>query len=131
MTKKTTNLVTYFEIPVNNMDRAIEFYKMVFNFDFEREELDDYDMAFFPSIKGQSGPTGALVKGDVYQPTKRGVILYFHTDNIDETLKKAFHYGSNLLYPKTVNTTYGFAIAEIEDSEGNRIALRQLLSISI
>ena len=126
MTKSKLNPVAYFEIPVTDTSRAMAFYKTLFGFDFEREELDGYDMAFFPFYSTEPGITGAFVKGDVYQPSKNGVILYFSTNNIDDTLKKASQLNAKILYPKTINEEYGFIIAEIEDCEGNRIAVRQV-----
>lgn len=107
------------------MERAIQFYGNVFGCDFEREILDGYDMAFFPCNEGQPGITGALAKGDVYKPTRDGMILYFNTDDIDTTLATAVEMGAKILYPKTINADYAIAVAEIEDSEGNRIAFRQ------
>ncbi|WP_437918800.1 VOC family protein [Sphingobacterium sp. LRF_L2] len=127
MTNQKTNPVVYFEIPVNDMRRAITFYQTVFGFTFEQEELDGYDMAFFPLNDNQPGITGALAKGDVYQPSHQGAILYFYTEDIDSALENASRLGSQILYPKTINTDHGFAVAEIEDSEGNRIALRQTI----
>ncbi|HAT3992158.1 TPA: VOC family protein [Elizabethkingia anophelis] len=115
----------YFEIPVNDLQRAVKFYSAIFNFIFEKEIMDGYEMAFFPFEETKSGVTGALVKGDVYKPTKNGVILYFKTDSIENTLKKVLEYDGNILYPKTLNEKFGFAVAEFEDSEGNRIALHQ------
>ncbi|MCJ8152634.1 VOC family protein [Chryseobacterium sp. SSA4.19] len=120
-----TNPVAYFEVPVIDMQRAVRFYQALFDFRFEKEELDGYDMAFFPFYSTEPGITGALVKGDVYRPSKNGVILYFNTDHIDNTLNKAILLNAKILYPKTINEEYGFIIAEIEDCEGNRIALRQ------
>ncbi|HFK5595801.1 VOC family protein [Elizabethkingia anophelis] len=120
-----TNPVIYFEIPVNDLQRAVKFYSAIFNFIFEKEIMDGYEMAFFPFEETKSGVTGALVKGDVYKPTKNGVILYFKTDSIENTLKKVLEYDGNILYPKTLNEKFGFAVAEFEDSEGNRIALHQ------
>ncbi len=125
MTAQKTNPVVYFEIPVNDMQRAITFYRAVFGFTFEQEELDGYDMAFFPLNEDQPGITGALAKGDVYQPSHQGAILYFYTEDIDKALVNASLLGAQMLYPKTINTDHGFIVAEIEDSEGNRIALRQ------
>ena len=87
--------------------------------------MDNYEMAFFPFEKTKSGITGALVKGDVYKPTQNGVILYFKTEDIENTLKKVQEHAGRVLYPKTLNEKYGFAVAEFEDSEGNRIALHQ------
>ncbi|KUY30774.1 MAG: VOC family protein [Flavobacteriaceae bacterium] len=120
-----TNPVIYFEIPVNDLQRAEKFYSAIFDFTFEKEIMDNYEMAFFPFEETKSGITGALVKGDVYKPTQNGVILYFKTEDIENTLKKVQEHAGRVLYPKTLNEKYGFAVAEFEDSEGNRIALHQ------
>lgn len=84
-------------------------------------------MTFFPFEDTESGISGALAKGDIYKPTKEGVIIYFRTDNIDITLQKVKEQNGIILYPKTVNEKYGFIVAEFEDSEGNRIAVQQLI----
>lgn len=118
------NPVVYFEIPVSNIDRAIKFYKSVFNFTFEREVIDKNEMALFPFVEENSGISGALAKGEIYKPTNDGVVIYFRAENIDKTLKTAIENGGQVLYPKTSNGELGF-VAEFEDSEGNRIALHQ------
>lgn len=121
----STNPVVYFEIPVNDLERAEKFYSAVFSFCFDKEIIDDYEMALFPFEEKNSGITGALAKGEVYKPSKDGVIIYFKTENIDQTLEKAVQYGGSVLYPKRTDEKYGFAVAELEDSEGNRIALHE------
>ncbi len=123
----SSNPVVYFEIPVNDLKRAESFYSTVFNFSFEKETIDHYEMALFPFEEKNSGITGALAKGDVYKPTKNGVIIYFKTENIDSTLEKVLQHGGKILYPKRMDEKYGFAVAEFEDSEGNRIALHQTI----
>jgi uncharacterized protein len=120
---KKSNPVVYFEIPVNDIDRAIEFYTLVFNFEFDKEIIDKNEMALFPFAEENSGISGALAKGEIYKPTKDGVVIYFKTENIDETLTLATSNGGQILYPKT-NNGIGF-VAEFEDTEGNRIALYQ------
>jgi predicted enzyme related to lactoylglutathione lyase len=125
MTKKS-NPVVYFEIPVTDMDRAIKFYKAVFHFEFDKEIIDSNEMALFPFTEGSSGISGALAKGEIYKPTKDGIVIYFKTGNIDETLNLALANGGQILYPKTDNGI-GF-VAEFEDTEGNRIALFQSLN---
>lgn len=122
-----TNPVVYFEIPVHDLMRAEQFYTSVFNFTFEREIIDHYEMALFPFEETKSGITGALAKGDVYQPTKKGIIIYFKTENIDLTLETVLKHGGKILYPKRIDEKYGFAVAEFEDSEGNRIALHETI----
>lgn len=120
-----TNPVVYFEIPVHDLKRAEKFYSAVFNFSFEKEIIDSYEMALFPFEEKNSGISGALAKGDVYKPSKNGVIIYFKTESIDKTLKKAVQHGGSVLYAKRTDDKYGFAVAEFEDSEGNRIALHE------
>ena len=122
MTKKS-NPVVYFEIPVIEIDRAIKFYNEVFGFEFNKENIDNNEMALFPFADEKSGISGALAKGEIYKPTKDGVVIYFKTENIDETLRLAISNSGQILYPKTDNGI-GF-VAEFEDTEGNRIALFQ------
>ncbi|MTI03376.1 VOC family protein [Roseibium sp. RKSG952] len=117
-----TNPVCHFEIPVADMDRAIEFYQRVFGFELNRQMVDGYEMAFFPRSDDQAGLSGALAKGDVYKPSQTGCILYFAVDDIDEALRRSESEGAKLLYPKTDIGDGGY-VAEIEDSEGNRIAI--------
>jgi predicted enzyme related to lactoylglutathione lyase len=120
---KKSNPVVYFEIPVNNIDRAIKFYTAVFHFSFEKEFIDNNEMALFPFADEKSGISGALAKGEIYKPTKDGVLIYFTTESIDETLQLATSNGGKMLYPITDNGTG--LVAEFEDTEGNRIALFQ------
>ncbi|MNJ91812.1 Glyoxalase-like domain protein [compost metagenome] len=120
-----SNPVVYFEIPVNDMNRAIKFYKSVFDFEFEQEIIDDNEMALFPFMDGGGGISGALAKGEIYKPTKDGVMIYFNTGDIETTLELAVKNGGQILYPK-IHNGIGF-VAEFEDTEGNRIALSQLV----
>ncbi len=120
------NPVVYFEIPVTDMHRAMQFYRNVFGVRFEKDIIDENEMALFPFSDAHPGISGALAKGAVYKPTKEGAILYFGTGDIDKTLAQVLQSGGQVLYPKTSNGDLGF-VAEFEDSEGNRIALHQAL----
>lgn len=121
--QKKSNPVIYFEIPVKDIERAMKFYTIVFNFDFNIENIDNNEMALFPFIDKAAGISGALAKGEIYKPTIDGILIYFNTENIDETLQLAIANGGQILYPKTDNGI-GF-VAEFQDTEGNRIALFQ------
>ena len=120
---KHNNPFVYVEIPVNDMQRAIRFYGNVFDIEFKSTIIDTIEMALFPFEEGASGITGALAKGDIYKPTINGVVIYFHTHDIDQTLDRVIEHGGSILYPKTDNGI-GF-VAEFEDLEGNRIAVFQ------
>ncbi|GAA4274236.1 hypothetical protein U6A24_22355 [Aquimarina gracilis] len=65
-----------------------------------------------------------MAKGKTYKPTKDGVIIYFSSLDIENTLKNIVENGGIVLYPMTSIGELGF-VAEFEDSEGNRIALYQ------
>ncbi len=116
------NPVFHFEIPVTDMERAIRFYEAVFETSMRRESVDGHDMAFFPRSADKPGASGALAKGDVYVPSKTGPIIYFDVPDIDAALERATRRGAKVLYPKKHIGDAGY-VAEIEDSEGNRIAL--------
>jgi uncharacterized protein len=116
------NPVVHFEIPVTDLDRAMRFYRAVFGYVLTRRTVDGLEMAFFPRVDGKPGASGALAKGDVYVPAKTGIIIYFDVPDIDAALARARANGGTILYPKTDIGEAGY-VAEIEDSEGNRIAL--------
>jgi uncharacterized protein len=118
------NPVVYFEIPVLDLDRACNFYSQVFETILTKDIIDGYQMAFFESFGESFGAPGALVVGDVYIPSHQGCFLYFGVESIDETVARALEHGGSVLYPKKSNGDLGF-VAEIQDSEGNRIALHE------
>ncbi|MBK7600255.1 MAG: VOC family protein [Acidobacteria bacterium] len=120
------NPALYFEIPVLDMKRAMMFYERVFGFDFQLEEIHGNEMAMLPFEMDGAGITGSLARGEVYQPSLNGTLIYLRTEDIDETLKRAQSAGAKILFPKTKAGEYSY-VAEIQDSEGNRIALMQPL----
>ena len=122
--QRMSNPSRYFEIPVLDMDRAVQFYSYVFEVTLQRETIDGYDMASFPGYPDQPGASGALAKGDVYVPSTTGSIIYFDVADIAATVQRAAGIGAKLLYPiKDIGG--GSFVAEVSDSEGNRIALHQ------
>ena len=120
----TTNPVMFFEIPAIDLERAKTFYKAVFNVSFEDASIDGNEMSFFSFDSELKGISGALAKGETYKPTKEGVIIYFHSKNIDETLDKVIQQKGTIFYPKTSIGAMGY-VAEFIDCEGNRIAIHQ------
>jgi len=119
-----TNPVVYFEIPVLDLNRACNFYSKVFETNLTQDTVDGYQMALFDNSNDSFGATGALVVGDVYVPSHQGCFLYFGVESIDATVARALEHGGSVLYPKKSNGDLGY-VAEIQDSEGNRIALHE------
>ncbi|MEM7080611.1 MAG: VOC family protein [Pseudomonadota bacterium] len=114
--------VSYFEIPVADLNRAQQFYETVFAIELEPAVVDGYEMALFPVVESGPGASGALAKGDVYKPGKRGPVLYFTAVSIDTVLTRLARLDGLVLFAKKRVEGQGF-VAEIEDNEGNRIGL--------
>ncbi|MEO1718276.1 MAG: VOC family protein [Planctomycetota bacterium] len=119
-----SNPIAYVEIPVSDLDRAIEFYSTVLRLDITREIVDGYEMGLFPADADSAGCSGALAKGDVYVPAKAGPVVYMRVDSIDEVLERAQQYCAPVLLERRAIGDVGF-VAEIGDSEGNRIGLHE------
>lgn len=118
------NLIAHVEIPVANLERAMQFYSAVFGVTFgEIADIHGNRMAYFPFEAGHDGASGALAEGQVYVPTVNGAIVYLSVADIDDVLAKAEAQGSAILFPKTAIGDSAF-VAEIADSEGNRIAVQ-------
>ncbi|MEO0696043.1 MAG: VOC family protein [Pseudomonadota bacterium] len=96
------NPVFHFEIPDTDMDRAIAFYRTVFDLELRRDNVDGYEMAFFPRDDINPGTSGALAKGDVYKPSHDGTIIYFDVADIDIVFERTVAAGSRVLYKKRI-----------------------------
>lgn len=117
------NLIAHVEIPVANLERAMHFYSTVFEVTFgDVVTIHGNRMAYFPFEAGKNSASGALAEGQVYVPTVHGAIIYLNVDDMDAVIGRAIHEGSEMLFPKT-GVGDGF-VAEITDSEGNRIAIQ-------
>ncbi len=120
-----TNAVAWFEIPVNDIGRARRFYEKVFGVELTPEEMGPYSMTFFPWHEGAPGAAGSLIKGETYEPSHAGTVVYFSVDDIEEILRRVNANGGKTLLPKKSIGEYGF-IAHFEDTEGNRLALHSM-----
>jgi predicted enzyme related to lactoylglutathione lyase len=120
-----TNPVNWFEIPVKDVGRARKFYEKVFGKELTPEEMGPLTMAFFPMEQGVPGAAGTLIKGESYEPSHAGTVVYFSVDDIEETLRRIHVSGGKTLMPKQSIGEYGF-IAHFEDTEGNRVALHSM-----
>jgi predicted enzyme related to lactoylglutathione lyase len=120
------NVVGWFEIPVMNMERAIQFYETVFDFKLTRHHIGPPDMAWFPWVETGLDASGSLVqKEDINKPSMYGVLLYFtaYSGDLSIEVARVKDAGGKVLLPKTlISDDIGY-MAIIVDSEGNRIAI--------
>ncbi len=117
-----TNPVNWFEIPVDDLERARQFYETVFGLQLSLNEMGPMKMAWFPMTQGGGGAMGTLMKSESYTPSHAGTLVYFSVTDIEGTLAKVNANGGKTLMPKTGIGEHGY-IAHFQDCEGNRVAL--------
>ena len=124
MNKDNIATVGWFEIPVNNMKRAMAFYSELFQVELEAQDFGEDKMAFIPMGDGTKGAGGSLIEAnDHYTPSHEGTLIYFSCEDVDNELSRIEDAGGEILQPKTqISPEYGY-MAMFEDTEGNRIAL--------
>lgn len=119
-------MVGWFEVPVNDMERAIAFYEIVFDLKLERHQMGPLDMAWFPYVPEGLGSGGTLIYyPTAYKPVMDGVLVYFtaHSGDLTNELSRVEAAGGQVLQGKTqISEEHGY-MALLIDSEGNRIAL--------
>jgi len=72
------NMAGWFEVPVENMERAIKFRETVFAFKLDRNQMGPLDIAWFPHVPEGLGSGGSLVHFPAaYKPSTDGVLVYF------------------------------------------------------
>lgn len=119
-----SNNINWFEIPVNDMDRARKFYESIFGFTMETQDLDNFKLAFFPGGMNSSHATGALAQSASHKPSSDGTIVYLNANPVlDNVLGRVEAAGGKVVVPKTQITEEIGYMAFFEDSEGNRVAL--------
>jgi predicted enzyme related to lactoylglutathione lyase len=119
------NVVGWFEIPVNDLDRAVKFYESVFGFRLQREKMGHLDMAWFPWVDNSVGAGGSLVYDpENYKPSGDGVLIYLTTatGDIAEDMKLVEAAGGRVIMPKSLISKEIGYMGLFIDTEGNRIA---------
>ncbi|WP_411766991.1 VOC family protein [Winogradskyella sp. A3E31] len=116
-------MIAWFEIPVNDMKRAIAFYEKVFKIEIKEVDFGGLLMGWFPHSENANGASGTLIKQESYVPSQEGTLVYFMSDDVSIELGRVEAAGGKLYLEKTkISDEHGFMGVFI-DSEGNRIAL--------
>lgn len=120
----SVNIINWFEVSVSDIARARKFYETIFSITMEETEMMGMKMAFFPAEQMNGKVSGALVQGDMHQPSMDGAKLYFNGNpDLDNALSKVEAAGGKVMMPKThISPEIGY-MAFFSDSEGNSVAL--------
>ncbi len=116
------NPVIWFELYVDDMERARRFYETVFA--LKLEPMPDAGMEYwaFPMQDDQVGAGGALAKMEGMAPGGGGSLIYFSCVDCAVEESRVEAAGGRVLKPKMAIGAYGF-MSLVLDSEGNSIGL--------
>ncbi len=115
------NLIGWIDIPVTDLNRAMNFYRHVTARQVEQEFGPETPVAVF--THSGNDVSGCLVVDAEVQPSARGPLIYFSVDGrLDEAIAAVEAHGGSIINPKHQIGPFGYR-AIVLDSEGNRIAL--------
>lgn len=125
---RNSNVSVWFEIYVNNMERASEFYENLL--DVKMEALpnptgDEMEMRSFPGDMEKYGANGALVKMEGLKAGGKSTIIYFGSEDCTTEEKRVEKAGGKILKPKMAIAEFGF-ISLFYDTEGNMVGLHSM-----
>ena len=124
------NPVRWFEIYVQDMNRAKNFYESVFEVKLERignpvSMNERLEMWGFPANVDEWGCSGALVKMEGAPSGGLGTIVYFASDDCAVEEARVQPFGGKIYRGKTPIGEYGF-VTLANDTEGNMFGIHSM-----
>jgi predicted enzyme related to lactoylglutathione lyase len=121
------NAVGWFDIYVDDLNRAVAFYEAVLG--VKLEPMDDptgeSQMMSFPADMSVYGAAGALTKSPHAGPGVGGTIVYFMAQNCAEEEARVAKAGGVVIRPKFSIGEFGW-VSLCQDSEGNMFGFNSL-----
>ena len=121
------NVVTWFEIYVDDMERAKMFYEYVLEVPLEdlSDPTGESQMLAFPGSMDLHGTNGALVKMPGMSAGGSNVLVYFGCEDCAVQEKRAEQAGGVVITPKVSIGEFGFC-SVVKDTEGNSVGLHSM-----
>jgi predicted enzyme related to lactoylglutathione lyase len=115
-------LVSFFEIPATDFERAIKFYETLLKTKLSVMDCGHEKMAFFSDES--SDASGAISWAEGFNPSKDGVLISLSCEDIDSALNYIEKNEGKTLIPKTqIEADNAGFFAVFLDCEGNRVGL--------
>lgn len=118
------NVISWFEIPATDLQRAQEFYENILGVTLTRLDLPNIKMRIFPTNDPLAAGGAVVDSGGFHKPSaSEGPLIYLNGDpDVQHILERVEKAGGKVLVPKTqISEEFGY-MAVIVDTEGNRIA---------
>lgn len=123
------NPIGWFEIYVDDMERAKSFYQSVLGVELELLKSpageESFIMQAFPSNMEQYGSSGALVKAEGVKAGGTSTVVYFECDDCAVEESRVESSGGKVVNSKMSIGDYGFCSIAF-DTEGNMIGLHSM-----
>ena len=119
------NPVGWFEIYVQDLDRAKKFYESVFQLKLEKLNSPEIGMWAFPMDMNRWGAGGALVKMEEISSGGNSTLVYFSCEDCSIEERRAAQFGGRVQRNKMSIGEYGF-VSLVFDTEGNMFGLHSL-----
>ena len=119
------NPVGWFEIYVDDMERARTFYEAVLKVKLEKLPGPDIEMWNFPMDNDAAGSAGALVYMPGFQAGGNSVLVYFSCEDCVNEESRVVPAGGKIEKEKFSIGEYGF-VSLVYDSEGNMFGLHSM-----
>ena len=114
------------DIPVTNLDRAIQFYSAILGKDVRKMSEAEFEYGLLPHEEQNASGclcVGGHSVGNKNKPSETGPLIYLSVEGrLNEAVKAARVNGGKVLQERQQIGPHGVR-AIIVDSEGNRIAL--------
>jgi hypothetical protein len=122
-----SNPIAWFEIYVQDMARAKQFYESVFQVRLQQLAAPgaELEMWSFPGDMTSYGAPGALVKMDGVPSGGGGTLVYFHCEDCAVEQERVAGAGGRVERPKMSIGEHGYIVLAA-DTEGNRIGLHSM-----
>jgi uncharacterized protein len=121
------NAVGWFDIYVNDMERAVAFYEGVLEQKLEAmgDPTGETQMMSFPGNMTAYGASGALVKSAHSKPGMGGTMLYFSVEDCSVEESRVVAAGGKILRPKFSIGSFGW-VSLCADTEGNMVGFNSM-----
>ncbi len=121
------NAIGWFDIYVNDMNRAVTFYENVLQLKLEPigDPTGETQMMSFSTDMSVYGAGGALVKSNYARPGAGGTLVYFSVEDCAKEESRIVTSGGKVVRPKFSIGDFGW-VTLCEDTEGNLFGLSSM-----
>jgi uncharacterized protein len=122
-----TNAIGWFDIYVEDMDRAVAFYENVLAQKLEKigDPTGETQMMSFAGDMQTYGAAGALVKSNHARPGMGGTMVYFSVEDCSVEQARVAAAGGSIVRPRFSIGQFGW-VTLCTDTEGNMFGLNSM-----